>query len=91
MLALACGLKVPRTTVVVGLASPRGVMMAKDEMCDIDVDSFIEWEKKILVLPLACLKLLLSRSASAEHEYVVLEESPSEMRAVYAGRLKVSE
>jgi hypothetical protein len=42
-------------------------------------------------MPLACLKYLLSQAASATHEYEILEESPSEARAIYAGKLKVSQ
>lgn len=90
MLALACGLQVPYETVVLGLASPRGVMMASTHVEHIDLKDLIGWGKTIVVMPLACLKLLLATAHSAEHEYVVLEEGPSEMRAVYSGQLKVS-
>jgi hypothetical protein len=91
MLALACGLHVPETTLVVGFASPRGVMMASSNVDDLDLDDLMGWGKTMLVMPLACLKYLLSQAASATHEYEILEESPSEARAIYAGKLKVSQ
>lgn len=91
MLALACGLHVPVTTLVVGFASPRGVMMASSNVDDLDLDDLMGWGKTLLVMPLACLKYLLSQAASATHEYEILEDSPSETRAIYAGKLKVSQ
>jgi hypothetical protein len=90
MLALACGLQVPYETVVLGLASARGVMMASTHVEHIDLKDLMGWGKTVVLMPLPCLKLLLATAHSAEHEYVVLEEGPSEMRAVYAGQLKVS-
>lgn len=89
MLALVCGLHVPRTTVVVGLASPRGLLMASSDKDYIDLDHHIRLKRTMIVLPLECLKYLM-RKASSGNEYVVLHESSSEMRAVYKDKIKVS-
>lgn len=90
MLALACGLKpLPWTTMVVGQVSPRGVMMVSGGMAHYDLNCMLERGKKLAVLPLASLKYLLSKAASAEHSYVVLEEGESEIRALYGDTLKV--
>jgi hypothetical protein len=91
MLALACGLHVPPTTLVMGFASARGVLMASSIVNDLDLDDMMRWGKTMLVMPLACLKHLLSQAASATHEYEILDDSPSEARAIYAGKLKVSQ
>lgn len=76
---------------VVGFVSPRGVMMASSNVDDLDLDDLMEWGKTLLVMPFACLKHLLSQAASATHEFEILEEGPSEPRAIYAGKLKVSQ
>lgn len=91
MIALACGLQLPVTTVVVGHISAQGVTVASGTVDYHDLNHLVKLKKTLLVLPLANLKYLLQKAGSADHGYEVVAEGTSDMRAVYAGTLKVGQ